>query len=50
MSNNEEIKIGLSILATSILGICLRGLRTRTMDAKAIVTTRRRGVYLWLRI
>ena len=43
MGDNEEIKIGLSILATSILGICL-GLRT--MDAKAIVTTRRRGIYL----
>lgn len=51
MSNNEEIKIGLSILATSILGICL-GLRTRTrtLDAKAIVTTRRKGIYLWSRI
>ena len=49
MSNNEEIKIGLSILATSILGICL-GLRTRTMDAKAIVTTKRRRIYSWSRI
>ena len=48
MSNKEEIKIGLSILATSILGICL-GLRTRTIDARKIVTTRR-GIYLWLRI
>ena len=45
MGDNEEIKIGLSILATSILGICL-GLRTRTMDAKAIVTTKRRRIYL----
>ena len=51
MNDNEEIKIGLSILTTSIsiLGICL-GLRTRTIDARKIVTTRRRGIYLWLRI
>lgn len=42
--NNEETKIGLSVLATSILCICL-GLRTRTTATSKIISKRRR-IYL----